>query len=459
MKNKIVAIFVILVFSLSLTGCGCKTKGSSFGLKLEIWGVNNDSDAYGRIFEDYTKINPKIKEVIYRKFSANTYKQELLEALASGKGPDIFMINSTWEPSFQNKIVPAPKEVISEKMYRDNFVDLVSDSFIVDGEVYAVPLSADSLSLYYNKELFAEAGIVNPPKTWTELVSLVPKLTEIDSNGNILHSAIAMGTVKNINRPTDILSLLMIQGGTNMVSEDGNVVSFSGSGGNDSAKKALDFYTDFARRSASSYTWNPSMHLSLDAFAEGRVAMMLNYSWHMQTIKNKAPKLNFTVAPVPQMSGYPKVTFGNCYGYVVALNKDPVVLGADPSKVVIKDESRIRETWKFLRYLTLSYVEQEKSGKTTLVKISDPNSDPARKYLENTNSPAARKDLIEDQKGVYELGVFAEQNLFAKNWKQINPEAIESIMGEMIDDVNRGRSDSRNAIRTAVSRINQVIKK
>ena len=449
----------MFVFTVSLSGCGCKSKSSNFGLKLEVWGVNDDSDAYGKIFKNYTKINPKIKEVVYRKFSAETYKQELLEALASGKGPDIFMINSTWEPSFRNKIVPAPKEVISEKMYRDNFVDLVSDSFIVDGEIYASPLSVNSLSLYYNKDLFAEAGIVNPPTDWNELISLIPKLTEIDSNGNILKSAIAMGTAYNINRSSDILSLLMLQGKTKMVSEDGKKVSFSDSGGNDSAKTALDFYTDFARRGAYAYTWNPNLHWSLDAFAEGRVAMMLNYSWHMQTIKNKSPKLNFTVAPVPQTSGYPKATFGNCYGYVVALNKKPVIIGADPNVVTVSEEARIRETWKFLRYLTLSYVEQEESGKTILTKISDPKADPARQYLEKTNNPAARKDLIETQKGIYELGVFAEQNLFAKNWKQIDPEATESIMGEMIDDVNRGKSNSSNAIRTAVSRINQAINK
>jgi len=458
MKKKIVAIFTILIFTVSLASCGCKEQGSNIGLKLEIWGVNDDTDAYGKIFKDYTKINPKIKEVVYRKFSAETYKQELLEALASGKGPDIFMINSTWEPSFRNKIVPAPKEVISEKMYRDNFIDLVSDSFIVDGEIYATPLSADSLSLYYNKDLFAEAGIVNPPTDWNELISLIPKLTEIDSNGNILKSAIAMGTAYNINRSSDILSLLMLQEKTEMASEDGKRVSFSGSGGNDSAKTALDFYTDFARRGAYAYTWNPNLHWSLDAFAEGRVAMMLNYSWHMQTIRNKSPKLNFTVAPVPQITGYPKITFGNCYGYVVALNKKPVVVGADPS-VVIKEESRIRETWKFLRYLTLGYIEKEESGKTTLTKIADLNSDPTNQYLEKTNSPAARKDLIENQKGIYELGVFAQQNLIAKSWKQINPEAIESIMGEMIDNVNRGRLSSSNAIKTAVARINQAIKK
>ena len=127
--------------------------------------------------------------------------------------------------------------------------------------------------------------------------------------------------------------------------------------------------------------------------------------------------------------------------------------------VTVSEEARIRETWKFLRYLTLSYVEQEESGKTILTKISDPKADPARQYLEKTNNPAARKDLIETQKGIYELGVFAEQNLFAKNWKQIDPEATESIMGEMIDDVNRGKSNSSNAIRTAVSRINQAINK
>jgi len=462
MKKRIISIFIILIFAVSLAGCGCQEPTIKIGLRLEVWGVNDDADSYEEIFKNYVKINPRVKQIAYRKFSADTYKQELIDALASGKGPDIFMINSTWEPSFRNKIVPAPAEIISEKMYRDNFVDLASDAFIVQGKIYAAPLSVDSLALYYNKDLFAEAGIATPPKTWDNLVSLIPSLTKIDSNGQVKQSAIAMGTAYNINRSTDILGLLMLQEKTQMTERDGEKILFTGDGeGIAPAVKALQFYTDFAKRSSNAYTWNSGLHWSLDAFAEGSVAMMLNYSWHMETIRSKSPKLNFTVAAVPQIPDYPKVDFGNCYGYVVALNKKPEIIGAEPGKATVKDQSRINETWKFLKYLTLGSTDSN----SAVVKESDLTGkfneglNPTRVYLENTNKPAARKDLIDSQKDTYELGVFAQQNLIARSWKQIAPDAIEVIMGEMIDDVNRGKALAGDAIKTTVTRISQAIKK
>jgi len=457
MKNKIISFIVLLIFVFSFSGCGCKESTPGFGLNLEVWGVNDDQDVFYEIFQKYPKINPKIKKVTYRKFSAETYKQELLDALASGKGPDIFMINSTWEPSFRNKIAPAPPEVISEKMFRDNFVDLASDAFIIDGKVNAVPLSVDSLALYYNKSLFAEAGIPTPPKTWEELFLAVPKLTKVDSSGQINQSAISMGTAYNINRSTDILGLLMLQKGVEMAKDDGSLVTFKSS----KSEEALKFYTDFATRNSYSYTWNPSLHWSIDAFAEGSTAMMLNYSWHIDTIRNKSPKLNFTVAPIPQFSDGIKADFGNCYGFVVAINKKPEISGADPNKVSVSEASRIRETWNFLKYLTLGYSSSVSTasggGLSNLSGSADTKFDPTVNYLEKTGKPSARKDLIEAQKGIYELGVFAEQNLIAKNWKQLNPEAIETIMAEMIDNVNRGKFGSREAIDVAVARINKLI--
>ncbi len=85
-----------------------------------------------------------------------TYKEDLLEAFATGKGPDIFMVRNAWRESFENKTAPAPQVVISEKEYRDALVDVAATDFLnKDNQIYGIPLSVDSLALYYtgNKEL------------------------------------------------------------------------------------------------------------------------------------------------------------------------------------------------------------------------------------------------------------------------------------------------------------------
>jgi uncharacterized protein Yka (UPF0111/DUF47 family) len=83
----------------------------------------------------------------------------------------------------------------------------------------------------------------------------------------------------------------------------------------------------------------------------------------------------------------------------------------------------------------------------------DPNYDPAIAYLEKTRKPAARRDLIELQKTDPELGVFAKDNLIAKSWRQAQPEAVENIFAEMIDQVNRNQANVNDAIRTASQRV------
>lgn len=459
MKNKIITIFILMIFLFSLSGCGCKVNPPQYKMKLEIWGVNDSPDNYEDIFANYIENNYVVTDIQFRKFPAETYKKELMEALAAGKGPDIFMINSTWTPAFWDKIVPAPTEILSEKSFRDNFVDVAADDFINEGKVQAVPLAVDSLALFYNKDLLNAAGITRPPTTWDELEITARKLTKIDANGNVLQSGIAMGTAYNINRSVDIFSLLMMQNGIMMTGENGVELVFNKNTTNDSQmitpnEKALDFYTQFARVGSPNYMWNSSLDYSIDAFAEGNLAMMFNYSYNLATIKSKSPKLNFTVAPVPQYTNTSKVSLANFFGYVVSLNKKATIDESGEKVVPITDEIRIAETWKFLKYLTTKPELATNSGSKTV----DPSQafDAAKNYLEKVKKPAARKDLIDTQKGIYELGVFAQQNLIAKNWKHTNVESIEVIIAEMIDQINKGKSNVRDALKIMVERSNQL---
>lgn len=453
-KTKILLASFLAISLLVISGCGCKQTAENYRVDLEVWGVLDDSDAYAEIFKNYRDINPNVGEIVYKKQRIETYQKDLVDALASGKGPDIFLIHNTWLEKFSNKIVSAPKEILTEQKFRKDFVDVCINDFIKDGSVYAVPLSVDSLALYYNKDLFNAAGITAPPKTWEEFSNLAGKLTKINSFGEIVQSGAALGTVYNINRSTDILNLLMLQNGAQMRDERGQI-NFGRDG---NAMRALEFYTRFAKTESPDYSWNPIMHYSIDAFSEGTLAMMLNYSWQMNVIKNKAPKLNFTVADVPQVSLGAPVNYANYWAYAVANNK---TIEADPkSKVApVSNNTRVLEAWKFLTYLTTKAeapTVAPVSSTTAMNKPIDLNFDPAGKYLEKTNQPAARKDLIEKQKDDVDLSIFAKGNLTAKSWKQIDPIATEAIFAEMIDSVNKGASTVADALQAAGERLGRL---
>jgi ABC-type glycerol-3-phosphate transport system substrate-binding protein len=468
-KTKIISAFFLTAAILFVYGCGCKPASpKKYSLALEIWGPLDSNDALREIFDSYRKINPNITNIVYRKIAAETYKKELLEGLASGQGPDIFLINNAWLNSFKDKILPAPivpgNGVINEQKFRNNFVDVAVADFVEQGQIYAAPLSVDSLGLYYNKDLFNQAGIVSPPGTWNEFIEDARKLTHINAFGEITQSGAAMGTAYNINRSTDILGLLMLQNGTEMVDGNGRV-KFDGSvaiGGRSASpgENALDFYTQFAKSSSSNYSWNSNMHYSIDAFSEGSAAMMLNYSWHLGTIAEKAPKLNFAVAPVPQLENSPKVDYANYWAYVVAKNKtsNDNVPGAVSKTPSVSNETRVGEAWLFLTYLTTKPdgTFTVKTSSSSVGKSVSADFDPAKSYLSKSHEPAARRDLIEQQKTDPQIGVFAESNLVAKSWKQPDSDAVESILAEMIDQVYRGKTKVSDALKLGARRVQML---
>jgi len=328
------------------------------------------------------------------------------------------------------------------------------------------------MQLYYNRDMFNAAGITAPPKTWMEFQADVQKMTRLNANGNFDQSGAAIGTGVNINRASDLLSLLMLQNGVEFPTKKGMLAKMDegvvGKDGNvfQAGEQALGFYTQFARLSTASntinqaYTWNNRQHYSVDAFAEGSVAMMFNYSWQMAEIRNKNPKLNFSVAQVPQINVDKPVTYANYWGFAVARNKVASVsnVGGSPAAAPVSNEVRTHEAWQFLRFLTL-----KNSGTITLYNATTKNSkdfpisfDPAMDYLKRTQQPAARRDIIESQKTDSNLGPFASGNLIAKHWYQSDPDAVDKIFSDMIESVNRGDVTLREALSLAKNKINYL---
>jgi len=444
----------VAVGSIFLSGCGLRTSApQGYKVNLEIWGIVDDSDAYTELFSEYKKINPFIGQIRYRKVSADTYQEDLISAIAAGNGPDIFMIRNAWRSSFEDKIVPMPNSAPAEKFYRDTFVDVVTDDFIRDHQIYGAPLSVDSLGLFYNKDLFNASGITNPPATWEELVSILGKLNRVDKFGNITQSGIALGTADNINRSSDILLALMLQRGANIGNDFGGKVNL----GDLKAQSALTFYNQFANIRSPFYSWNPRLHYSIDAFYEGTLGMMINYSWRHNEVVQKNAKFNFGVAPLPQFAGEKPINFANYWGFVVTKNKTIAEDQSSTFSASKRNELRIHEAWQFLRFITFPHTNKTMTlvnGLTNTSKDFLLSIDPAKTYLEKTKQPAARRDLIEIQKTDRALSPFALGNLIAKNGYQGSPETVTSALAGAIDSVNRGEARVDESLSLATNRIN-----
>lgn len=394
---------------------------------LEFWGLFDDLATWRPIFDAYRKENNNIS-FNYIQMDPDTYEQDLIGALASGKSPDIIMFHSLWLPKHGNKISTLPQKVMTIKEFQETFPDAATVSFISKNQIYALPVWTDVLTMFYNKDLFNTAGIAAPPKTWDEFIKMVQKLSSKDKFGNLTKSGAALGTANNINHASGILSLLMLQTGTKMISDDGKEAVFDkslkiGDSSYRPGESALRFYTDFGSAKSSVYTWNDRLPNSFDSFTSGQTAVIFDYALNIPKIKQKAPNLQLGMAPMPQLKNASKsLNYADFWGYSVPLvSKNPEV------------------AWKFLVFLT---------GKDI------------NKYFSATVlRSASRRDVIAEEQTDTNLGVFAEEILSATNWYQIDSMEIDKIFKDMINAVVLGSESPADAIADAASKVTFLMRK
>lgn len=451
-----ITILATLASFIILTGFGCKflsgeEKELLKPVRLNWWGVEGDTADYAPLIGAYRSIHPNIS-ITYRKLRLEEFESELINALAEDRGPDIFSIRNTWVNKYLPKIKPLPPKTtlayeISQKSLgvkqeiiievRDTksitiaelenaFIDVVYKDTIKNGEIYGLPLSVDTLVLFYNKDLFNAAGIPLPPNNWAALQDNVRKLTFQNNDGDLIQSGVAIGTAENVSYSTDILSLLMLQNGAQIIS--GRRVTFGNPPPGSTDRKynpgpeALTFYTDFSNPGKEVYTWNSDFPNSIDAFAQGQVAMMFGYHADIKTLEAKRQgKLNFGITNIPQIQGRPADINFSRYWINTVSNKS----------------GNINEAWDFVQFMA-----RKKSVKA---------------YLDKTGKPTALRSLIAEQIENDELSIFVEQLLTAQSWYRGNNASVaESAFSEMIESVSQG-ADIDKAIKLSIQKIQQTL--
>jgi len=376
-----------------------------------------DRRIFSPIIKNFNKEFPHIK-VKYQQIDYNNYEDILVNSLAAGTGPDVFMFHNTWLPKHFDKITPVSTEQFNVNDLDRLFPTVVRQDFAPSGVIFSLPLYIDTLALYYNKDIFDSESIAIPPRTWLEFQEIVLKTRQKDRAGNLLRPGAAIGGSSiNISRATDILNLLFLQTGNPMVNDQFTRANFAGRG-----LQTFNYYLRFSNPNDDFYTWNKFQPLSTDLFAEGRLPMMLHYRAQTFDIQQRSPFLSFGVANAPQpATPGPEVSYANYYGLAVS-NSSPNPQAA----------------WEFIIHLTT-------------------NPQASNIYLANTGTPPALRSIIKEKLNDPELGVFAKQALTARSWSQIDNRAIEVSFSKMIESVMEGRLRTDQALRQAESEITQLM--
>ena len=401
------------------------SNSASSTITISMWGTL-PADSFNSFSHKYFSQSNLKYTVNYSQKDPATFDQNLVEALASGTGPDAIILPSDLIVRYSNKIYPIPYTTLPERTFRDSFIQ-EGELYLNKNGVLALPFMVDPLVMYWNTDIFHNASVTNPPVTWTQVSSLVPKMTKMDQAQNITASTIALGEFRNVNNAKDILSALLIQSGISIVgtNTDGSFKStLSDNFGlkNSPASLALQFYTNFSNPSQPQYSWNRSLPNSLDNFTNGDSAMYLGFASEFLTIKNKNPNLNFDVATLPQVAGSKTYsTFGNMLGMAILKNS------ANPAG--------------------------------TFTVLSSLTSSAAFPYWANIfNVPSARNDILSQVVKDAAKTVFNQSAIISKGWLDPNSSNTGAIFQEMVESYTTGRDILTGAVNTASDRLNSLLK-
>lgn len=426
-KQIIIAIglAVLVVGILVLVFMNLRRPGASEQkFSLKVWGTEG-REIFDGVIRTYKTIRPGA-DVQYTQFDPENYDSSILNALASGEGPDVFYLGNRDLPKWLNKLYPASPQQFNLSKLRELYPTAIEQDFVSasGSQIFALPLYLDTLALIYNGDLFDQAGVVAPPKTWDEFQRLIPKLRLVDAQGQITRAAAAIGgSEKTVDAGVDLLELLMTQNGAKMTSDDLRSATFAGYQGSlNSGVSAFNFYLQFANSGSPHYTWNDGQPNSLDSFIGGKTAMIFNYQSAALEIKKKSPFLRFVVAPMPQPTG--SQIFVNFPKY---------------QGLAVSKQSKVPDwAWDFILNLTTV---------PSLEKI----------YLDASGRPPALRQLIGARLEDPGFGVFVKQALTARSWYEVDAAAINKIMNGAITAVLSGQAGSEKALRQAQDQVSQLM--
>lgn len=248
-------------------------------------------------------------------------EQSVNTMVSTGQTPDILNLNHFAAFEADDLLMPI-EEVISPEL-KEKFYESFYSAGQIDGTSYAIPYLATIRGLYYNQDLFEEAGISEPPATWQELretAKTIKDKTGIDG----------FGVPMTNNEGQAYFSYFIWGNGGDWKDGDEWVLN------SPENVEGLEFLTHLIREDKVTNPEPTAINREdlQRVFGQGQVAMMITANFMPTILASDAPGLNYGVAPIPVNEG-----------------KDPVNLGVQDFLMVFNSTEHPDAVGRFLDYL------------------------------------------------------------------------------------------------------------
>ena len=251
-------------------------------------------DAYAADFE---KENPGIKvKPIY----AGSYQDTIVKALTahkSGEPPVTSVLLSTdmFTLIDEDAIVAIDNFVTTaeDKAWLASFYPAFMHNSRTGGKTWGVPFQRSTIVLYWNKELFKEAGLDpnHAPTTWAEMVTYAQKLTKKDASGRVTQYGVQ---IPSSGFPYWLFQGLTTENDAILMNDTGNEVYFDKPGVID----ALQYWVDLSKKHGVQPAGITEWGTTPRDFFEKKIAMMWTTTGNLTNVKTNA-KFDFGVAMLP----------------------------------------------------------------------------------------------------------------------------------------------------------------
>ena len=376
---------------------------------------------FGRIHEaaiaEFNDTHPDIQVKSQYIGSAWTGRDKLFTAVASDAAPDISQVDDYWIPQLAatDNIIKLGDYITSET--KSDIYPLFWESASYEGDIWAMPYASSNLVLFYNKDLFREAGL-NPntaPETWDELITYATKLTsEPDKRGTVDQWGLMFPTLARAGVIYNYLPFLWQNNGE-LLSPDNSKAIFNSAAG----IGALQYMADLVHK----YKVMPAAPPS-NGFRTGAVAMTIASCARLNTIYRPAINFEIGVAPLPANKSEVTVAGGK---YFVAFNR-----------------SKMSAIMTFINWMTNTENNLEWSKETGYM--------PLRKSV--VDSPVFQRYLVEEP----ESKVAVDQISFTRPRPSIAAYGdISRVIGGAVEAALVAGMDPAEALNNAVPEANNVL--
>ncbi|RZQ63783.1 extracellular solute-binding protein [Amycolatopsis suaedae] len=294
--------------------------GKDDKLTLTVYSKFNNRE-YGVVTEGLNSLKKKFPNIEI-KHEGNQDDDKLTQSIRGGNPPDVaisFFTDNLGAWCHSGSFLDLKPYIERDKIDLNVIPEAVRSYTEFEGKRCAMPMLADVYGFYYNKDMFAAAGIAAPPKTTSELLEQAKRLTQFNPDGSIkvagfLPNMPFYNNQAQIWAPNWDAHWLGPDGKSNLAAspEWKEMFNFQ--------RQLIDFYghdklTQFKAGLGDEYSADHAFH-------RGKIAMMFDGEYRTAFLKDQAPQIKFGTAPPPVADSKPQ-RYGGAFttGTIIAIPK------------------------------------------------------------------------------------------------------------------------------------------